>query len=222
MRASSTSTPARARRSWISFFRWSATTCVVPRSEMRRVVVRVVGIARRQVAQRRLALHLHVVVVVVDFEHGFGGVDDLPHDDRGDLDRVALVVVDLQLRRSRSCAPAATRASSCRGDWPSAGRLARGADVVAEQLQHLRLVGVDDEEPGHAGRSRADADASDDERRSAEAAAGIVGVADAVDESPDRRPMASRSTSRTGRSRQGVDLAFADHGCQPPQNAIAK
>ena len=71
------------------------------------LVVRVVGVARRQVAQRRLALDLDVVVVVVHFEDRLGGIDDAPHDDRGDLDRVAVVVVHLQLARSRSCGRAA-------------------------------------------------------------------------------------------------------------------
>ena len=63
-----------------------------------RVVVRVVGVARGEVPQRRFALHLHVVVVVVHLEDGFGRVDDLPDDDGGDLDRVAFVVVDLEPR----------------------------------------------------------------------------------------------------------------------------
>ena len=61
------------------------------------VLVRVVGIARGQVAQRGLALHVHEVLVVVDLEERLGRVDDLPDDDRGDLDRVAVVVVDLEL-----------------------------------------------------------------------------------------------------------------------------
>ena len=46
------------------------------------VVVRVVGIAGGEVAQRRLALDVDVVVVVVDLEERLGGVDDAPDDDR--------------------------------------------------------------------------------------------------------------------------------------------
>ena len=98
MRASSTSTPALASRSWISRFRCSATAAVWPRSDVCCVVVRVVGIAGGEVAQRRLALHVDVVVVVVDLEQRLGGVDDAPDDDRGDLDRVAFEVVDLEAR----------------------------------------------------------------------------------------------------------------------------
>ena len=58
--------------------------------------VRVVRKDRRHGAEGRLALHVHEVLVVVDLEHGFGGLDDPPDDDGGDLDRVADVVVDLQ------------------------------------------------------------------------------------------------------------------------------
>ena len=149
MRASITSTPAFESRSWISFFRCSATAAVLPRSDICVLVVRVVGVARREVAQRRFGLHLDVVLVVVDLEHRFGRVDDAPDDDRGDLDRVALVVVDLELACSRSCARAARSASSCRTGSPSAGPASCAVpDVVAEQLQHPAFVRIDDEEAG--------------------------------------------------------------------------
>ena len=54
------------------------------------VVVRVVRIALRHLAQRGFGLDLHEVFVVVDAEHGFGRVDHLPDDDGGDLDRIAV------------------------------------------------------------------------------------------------------------------------------------
>jgi hypothetical protein len=62
------------------------------------IVVRVVRVAGGEIAQRRFALDVDVVVVVVDLEERFGGVDDTPDDDGGDLDRVALEVVDLEPR----------------------------------------------------------------------------------------------------------------------------
>ena len=52
---------------------------------------------RRDVTQRRLGLHADEVDVVVDREHRLRGVGHLPDDDRGDLDRVAVGVVDLQV-----------------------------------------------------------------------------------------------------------------------------
>jgi hypothetical protein len=51
----------------------------------------------RHAAERRLALDIDVVLVVVDVELGSGGVLDAPDDDGGDLDRVAEQVVDLDL-----------------------------------------------------------------------------------------------------------------------------
>ena len=60
-------------------------------------VVRVVGVARGGLAQRRLGLDVDEVLVVVDLEHGFGGVHHLPHHHGADFDRAAVQVVDLEL-----------------------------------------------------------------------------------------------------------------------------
>ena len=98
MRASITSTPARGEPLLDLVLQVLGDRRRVAAQRHLRVVVRVVGVARGQVAQRRLGLHLDVVVVVVHLEHRFGGVDDAPDDDGGDLDRVAVVVVDLQVR----------------------------------------------------------------------------------------------------------------------------
>ena len=38
-------------------------------------------------ADRSLALHLHVALVILDVEHGLRRVLDSPHDDGRDLDR---------------------------------------------------------------------------------------------------------------------------------------
>ena len=111
------------------------------------VLVRVIRIARGRIAQRRFALDVDVVFVVVHLERRLRGFHDAPHDDRGDVDRVALAVVDLQLAAlevphpqrqlpllvKRICV--AQAADLCR------------ADIVAEQLQHLRLVRRHHEEP---------------------------------------------------------------------------
>ena len=59
--------------------------------------VGVVGIRGGQRAHRAFALHVDVVFVVVDVEDGFGGLDHAPDDHGGDLDRVAVLVVDLEL-----------------------------------------------------------------------------------------------------------------------------
>jgi hypothetical protein len=67
------------------------------------LVVGVVGILDGDVPYGRLGLGGDELGVVVDLEGGLRGVADLPDDDRGELDRVAVGVVDLEGRRSRGC-----------------------------------------------------------------------------------------------------------------------
>jgi hypothetical protein len=57
----------------------------------------VVRIAGGHLAQRGFRLHVHEILVVIDLEHGLGGVVHLPDHHGGDLDRRALQVVDLEL-----------------------------------------------------------------------------------------------------------------------------
>ena len=57
----------------------------------------VVGIAGREVSERRFALHLDVVLVIIDLEHGFRCLHHLPHHDGRNLDRVAVAVIDFEL-----------------------------------------------------------------------------------------------------------------------------
>ena len=90
-RASSTSTPAFSSR--------CCTSCLQMVGDRGRrssqgddviLVMRIVGIARCSVAKRSLALHLDVVLVVVDLEHGFRRLHHAPDHDRGDLDGIAV------------------------------------------------------------------------------------------------------------------------------------
>ena len=60
-------------------------------------LVLVVGIAGGHRAQRRFGLDVHEALVVVDVVDRLGRIHDLPHDHRGDLDRAAVEVVDLEL-----------------------------------------------------------------------------------------------------------------------------
>ena len=102
--------------------------------------------ARLRTAASRL--DLDEVLVVVDLEHRFGGVDHAPHDDRGDLDRVALVVVDLELRALEVADAQRDPLLRVERVRPAQARRPDRADVVAEELQHLALVRVDDEQAG--------------------------------------------------------------------------
>ena len=94
-----TSTPALASRSWTS-----CAAAARPRADgaERSCPPRARRTGRRgQGPHRCLALHVDVVLVVVDLEDRLGRVDDAPDDDRGDLDRVAVVVVHLELLLSK-------------------------------------------------------------------------------------------------------------------------
>src|SRR6185437_8710108 len=90
--------------------------------------------------QRRFALDVHVVFVIVHLEYGFGGVHDLPHDYGGDLDGIAVGVVDLELRRFEVAHAQADGTLGEERVGPAQTGFARGAGVAAEQLQHHALV----------------------------------------------------------------------------------
>ena len=100
------------------------------------------------VAERRLALHLHVVLVVVHLEHRLRGVDDLPHHDGGDLDRVAVLSFTLSLALSKLRIAQRDRLLRVERVRPAQPGALRGADVAAEELQHPAFVRVHDEEAG--------------------------------------------------------------------------
>ena len=112
-----------------------------PASGVHRIVMRVVGIACCQVSKRGFGLHPNVILVIVNLEQGFRGVDDPPYHHGRDFDRVGVAVVDLQVRALE--VPHAQRdlALCVEGVCPPQPRLPGRANVVAEQLQHLRLVG---------------------------------------------------------------------------------
>src|SRR5581483_7668480 len=75
-----------------------------------------------------------------------GGVDDLPDDDGGDLDRVAVEVVDLELARLEVAYAQGHAALAVERVRPARAGIAHRADVAAEELEHLALVRRDGEE----------------------------------------------------------------------------
>ena len=115
--------------------------------------VGIVGVLRGQVANGRFALHLHVVLVVVHLERRFGGLGHAPHDNGRDLDRITLVIVDLDLRAFEVPDPQRHALAAEQGIRPvEAVRLHR-AGVLAEELKHAGFVGIDREAPEeHEGR----------------------------------------------------------------------
>src|SRR6266403_1156201 len=87
-----------------------------------------------------LALQLHVVFVAVDVEARLRGVVDAPDDDRGDLDRIAALVVNLEPLAVKVAR--AQRDLASRIEWIGAAQAgyASGAAVAAEELQDRRLL----------------------------------------------------------------------------------
>src|SRR5208282_1608495 len=57
----------------------------------------IVAVATRQMPQRRLALRLDILLVIIYVERRLCRVLHPPDDDGGDFDRVAALVVDLEL-----------------------------------------------------------------------------------------------------------------------------
>ena len=111
-------------------------------------IVRIVRIARRHRAQRRLALDVHEVFVVVDLEQRLRSVDDLPDDDCGNLDRIAIEIVDLEFARLEIANAQGHAAFAVERIGPARTGVAHGADVAAEELQHFAFVRRDGEETG--------------------------------------------------------------------------
>ena len=152
MRASMTSMPAFASRSWISCAQplarsrrpTSAATAVRPRASRTRS-------SSPGSRTRSFALHVHEVLVVVDVEHRLGRVDDPPDDDGSDLDRVAVVVVHLQLAAFEVADAQRQPPARCQRIHPPESGLLDRPFVDAEQRDHLGLVRIDDGETGYAG-----------------------------------------------------------------------
>ena len=91
-------------------------------------------------ADRRLARDFHEPLVIVDVEHGLRRIRHLEDDDRTDLDRIALQVVDLQrLAVEVAYLQRYLLLGGEREHHPKSG-LGDRADVAAEERNDLRLV----------------------------------------------------------------------------------
>jgi hypothetical protein len=110
------------------------------------ILTLVVVVARGDVAQGGLALHLHEVLEVVDVEQRLRRVRDAPDHDGRDLHRVAALVVDLEGIDVVVACPHADGLAADPRPGPAQPRRALGADVVAEQGEHAALVRLEHEE----------------------------------------------------------------------------
>ena len=124
----------------------------------------VVGIARGKVPDRGFGLHADVLLVVLDIEHRLCRVAHAPDDCRGDLDRVAALVVDLQPLAHQVVHAQADLLLAVERIGPAQPLGAIGADVFAEQQQDRRFVRLQHvesreherggEDQQHAGQKR--------------------------------------------------------------------
>ena len=158
MRTSTISTPAIETRSATSSASSPATTSVEPRSDVPAPSASSYGWRVRDVAQRRLGLDGDEVCVVVHGVRRPRRVGDLPDDDGGDLDRVAVGVVDLEPVGLEVAHPDADPAADRQRQHPPEAGAAHGADVAAEELHDRRLPRRhDDERRGDEGERRGSA-----------------------------------------------------------------
>ena len=102
---------------------------------------------------RGLGLDGDELRAVLDGVDGPSGVGDLPDHHGGDLDRVAVGVVDLGLRRLLVADPGRDRGARVNGFTQLHARV-RTVPVPAEQLHDPGLAGDDSGQPGQREGSR--------------------------------------------------------------------
>ena len=134
------STPAMMIRAATSSASCPATSSVDPQGEFG--VRSVVGVGVGDVPQRGLGLGGDEVRVGLHGEHRLRGVGDLPDHDRGDLDGVAVPVVDLQDVRLEVPDPGGHGAAPGQRPDPDQPGAPHGAGVAAEELQDRGLPGL--------------------------------------------------------------------------------
>jgi hypothetical protein len=112
---------------------------------------------RGQVAQRRLGLHGHVALEIVDLEQRLRRIAHAPDDGGGDFHRVAPLVVDLLDRHIQVARPHRQLALAVQREGPAQAFAAVRADVAPEQRQHGRFVRLQHVQAGaheHADRDQ--------------------------------------------------------------------
>ena len=140
------------------------------------------------VAQRRLGLDVHEVLEVVDLEQRLGRVGHPPHDDGGDLDRVAVVVIDLELGGLEVAHPHGDATSFGQRVDPVQALLADRPVVAAEQDECAGFVGVDRREAAEADGREDDPEEQDPEaEQRQEPGAPLPHPAEDVDRVPDEQ-----------------------------------
>lgn len=105
------------------------------------VVIGVVRVGLCHLTQRRLALDVHIALIVIHTEHRFGRIQHLPHDLDTDFDRIAIVLVDVQLTVFEISHSPRNALFGVKRMGPAQAFDAHCTGVLAKQLLHLTLVG---------------------------------------------------------------------------------
>ena len=130
----------------------------------------------------------------------------------GDLDRVAVEVVDLQALALEVAHAQRDASSSCRTGWPSAApRLARRALVAAEELETTRLVRADREQAEQQQEHEHDREDPEEQGRDAPRAA--IERHHGLDEHVDRARQRGDQDHQRDQAGNGTDFLLTDHRC---------
>jgi hypothetical protein len=177
--------------------------------------VGVVRVRRGQVPERRFGLDVDEVLVVVDLEERLGRVGDLPDDDRCDLDRVAVVVVDLELGGLEVADLDRDLAAHGERVDPVETLRAHGSGVVAEEDEGARLVGADRGEPAegdaYGDEGEGDEDDPDDPGDAHVGPCRSQHADDVPDHEPDQQNRGSQEDEEGGDAGQRPGGAFLVH-----------
>src|ERR1700733_7937967 len=104
------------------------------------IIVSVIGITLRHLTQRRFALNLYEILIVINAEGRLSRIDDLPNNDGGYFDGVSVAVVDLQLAAFKIARAQGNPAPGAEWIGPAQPLQAHSAGISTEQLQHLPFI----------------------------------------------------------------------------------
>ena len=138
------------------------------------VTMGVVRVRGREVPEGRLGLDVHEVLVVVDLEQRLRRVGHLPDDDGRDLDRVAVLVVDLELGGLEVADADGDPAPLGERVHPMEALGMDGAPVVAEQDQGAGLVRIHGREAAEGDTGRDERDGQQDHDQQLDQADGVA------------------------------------------------
>src|SRR5262245_62653354 len=102
--------------------------------------MRIVRIARRQIAHGRFTLHVNKMLIIVDLEDRFRRFNYTPYHDRRDLDRIAVLVVHLEFAALEVADAKRYGSPDRQRTHPTKALFLDDPLVRSEQLNNLRFL----------------------------------------------------------------------------------